>query len=194
MASIEEIKQLREETGVSVSECKKALEDSSGDFVKAKESLRKRGMELADKKSSRVAGSGIIDSYIHPSKRVGALIELRCETDFVAKSDDFKELAHEICLQIAAMKPLYLSEEDISEEFLNEEKEIYKEQLKDSGKSKEILDQIIEGKIKKYKEQNSLLSQVWVKDDTKTIKDLIAECVGKLGENIVLKDFSRLEI
>lgn len=194
MASIEEIKQLREETGVSVSECKKALEDSKGDFAKAKESLRKKGMEIADKKSSRAAGSGIIDSYVHPNKGVGVLIEIRCETDFVAKADDFKNLAHEICLQIAAMNPLYLSEENIPEEILNKEREIYKEQIEDSGKPEEILSQIIEGKIKKYKKQNSLLSQPWIKDDKKTIKDLISEYVGKLGENIVLKDFSRFEI
>jgi len=194
MASIEEVKKLREETGVSVSECKKALEESKGDFDKAKELLRKKGVEIADKKSSRTAGSGIIDSYIHPNSGVGVLIELRCETDFVAKSQDFKNLAHEICLQIAAMKPLFLSENDIPEEFLNGEKNIYKEQAANSGKPENILDQIVEGKLKKYKEQVSLLSQVWIKDDSKTIKDLINEYIAKLGENIVLKKFSRFEI
>lgn len=194
MASIDEIKQLREETGVSVSECKKALEDCKGDFDKAKEALRKKGLELADKKSQRTAGSGIIDSYVHPDNRVGVLLELRCETDFVARSDEFKALAHEICLQVAAMKPLFLSEDDIPEKFLDGEKKIYAEQLKDSGKPKDILDQIIEGKIKKYKEQVSLLSQTWVKDDSKTINDLVTEYVAKLGENILIKDFSRFEI
>lgn len=194
MASIEEVKKLREETGVSVSECKKALEESKGDFDKAKELLRKKGVEIADKKSSRTAGSGIIDSYIHPNSGVGVLVELRCETDFVAKSQDFKNLAHEICLQIAAMKPLFLSENDIPEEFLNGEKNIYKEQAANSGKPENILDQIVEGKLKKYKEQVSLLSQVWIKDDSKTIKGLINEYIAKLGENIVLKKFSRFEI
>jgi len=194
MVSIDEIKQLREQTGVSVSECKRALEESNSDFDKAKEILREKGMELADKKSSREAGSGIVDSYIHPDNKVGVLIELCCETDFVAKSDDFKKLAHEICLQIAAMKPLFLSGKDIPEEFLDGEKKIYKEQLKDSGKPEEIINQIIEGKLKKYKEQVSLLSQSWVKDDSKTIKDLISEYVGKLGENIVVKKFARYEI
>jgi len=149
MPSIEEIKQLREETGVSVSECKKALEKSEGDFEKAKEILRKKGMELASKKSARSAGSGVIDSYVHPDSRVGVLLEIRCETDFVAKSDDFKNLAHEICLQIAAMYP---------------------------------------------EDQESLLSQNWIKDDSKTIKDLVSEYVAKLGENIVIKNFKRFEI
>ena len=136
----------------------------------------------------------MVDSYIHSEGRVGVLLELRCETDFVARSDDFKNLAHEICLQIAAMKPLFLSEDDIPEEFLDGEKKIYTEQLKDSGKPQNILDQVIEGKIKKYKEQVSLLSQVWVKDDSKTINDLVTEHVIKLGENILIKEFSRFEI
>jgi elongation factor Ts len=194
MASIEEIKQLREETGISVSECKKALEVSEGNLEKAKEVLRKKGMELANKKSERNAGAGIIHSYVHPNNRVGVLIELRCETDFVAKSEDFKALAHEIALQIAAMKPLYLSAENIPEDVIEKEKKIYQEQLSDSEKPKEILSQIIEGKLKKYKEQNSLLSQLWIKDDSKTIKDLINEAISKIGENIVLNKFSRFEI
>ena len=149
MASIEEVKQLRQETGVSVSECKRALEESNGDLDKAKEVLRKKGLELAGKRAEKTAASGIIDSYIHPDSRVGVLLELRCETDFVAKSDDFKNFAHEICLQIAAMYP---------------------------------------------ENQNSLLSQVWVKDDSKIIKELIAEYIAKLGENIIIKSFSRFEI
>lgn len=194
MATIDEIKQLRQETGVSVTECKKALEASSGDFDKAKEALRKKGLELAGKRAERAAASGIIDSYIHPDSRVGVLLELRTETDFVAKSDDFKKLAHEICLQIAAMKPLFLSEDDIPEEFLDGERKIYKEQVKDSGKPEEIANQIVEGKIKKYKEQVSLLSQPWVKDNDKTINDLLGEYVAKLGENIIIKNFSRFEI
>ncbi len=194
MASIEEVKQLREQTGVSVSECKKALEESNGNLDKAKEALRKKGLELAGKRADRAASSGIIDSYVHPDNRVGVLIELRTETDFVAKSEDFKNLAHELCLQIAAMKPLFVSEDDIPEEFLDGEKKIYKEQVKGSGKPEKLTDQIVEGKIKKYKEQVSLLSQAWVRDDSKTIKDLLAEYIAKLGENIIIKDFSRFEI
>ena len=148
MISIKQIKQLRGETGVSVSECKKALEEAKGDFEKAKDVLRKWGRELAGKKAKRKACLGIVDSYIHPDKRIGAIIELRCETDFVAKSDDFKSLAHELCLQIAAMDP----------------------------------------------EDNSLMFCPWIKDETKTIKDLIDEYISKLGENIIVKRFTRYEI
>ena len=145
---IEQIKQLREQTGVSVSECKKALEQAKGDNKKAKEILRKWGKELAGKKSGREAGNGIIETYIHPNKKIGAIIELRCETDFVAKSKDFKELSHELCLQITAMNP----------------------------------------------EKDDLLSQVWIKDESKTIKALIEEYIAKIGENIVVKRFERYEI
>ena len=148
MVSIDQIKQLREETCVSVSECKKALEQAEGDFVKAKEILREWGKELAGKKSNREAGSGIIDTYIHANGKVGTIIELRCESDFVAKSDDFKALAHEICLQITAIES----------------------------------------------EEVDLMSQPWIKDETKTIKELIEEYIGKLGENIEIKRFVRYEI
>lgn len=194
MISIDQVKELRQETGVSVSECKKALKESNGDNKKAKDILRKWGKQLAGKKSSRNAGSGIIETYIHSNKRIGAIIELRCETDFVAKSDDFNNLAHELCLQITATRPLFLNEDEISEEFLDGEKKIYKEQLKDSEKPEEIINQVIEGKIGKYKKEVSLLSQAWVKDNTKTIKELIEEYVAKIGENIVLKKFTRYEI
>ena len=148
MIKIEQIKQLREETGVSISECKKALEQANGDIEKAKEVLRKWGKELAGKKSEREAGQGIVETYVHPNKKIGAMVELRCETDFVAKSKDFKELAHEICLQITAMNP----------------------------------------------EKDSLLSQDWIKDDSKTIKQLVEEYIAKIGENIVVKRFERYEI
>jgi len=194
MISIDQIKQLRQETGISVSECKKALEEANGDIEKAKIVLRKLGKELADKKSAREAGEGIIESYIHPNKKVGVLLDLRCESDFVARSRDFQNLAHEICLQIAAMKPLYLTSEDIPENFLDGEKKIYQEQLKDSGKPEKIINQIIEGKLRKYKEKVSLVSQAWVKDETKTIKDLINDYIAKLGENITIKKFARYEI
>ncbi len=194
MPSIEEIKQLREETGVSVSECKKALEKAGGDLAKAKEILRKLGMELAGKKSERTAASGIVDSYIHMAGRVGVLLELRSETDFVSRSELFKNLAHEICLHIAAAGPLFISEDDIPEEFLDGEKKIYSEQLKNSGKPENLLNQIVAGKIKKYKESVCLLSQPWIKDDQKNIKQLLEDYVAKLGENIVVKKFARFEI
>jgi len=163
MVSIDQIKQLRQETGVSISECKKALEEAKGDYEKAKEILRKWGKKLAGKKADRKAFSGIIESYIHPNKKIGVLVELRCESDFVAKSERFKGLAHELCLQIAAMDPIFLEEEDIPEEVSD-------------------------------REGISLLSQLWIKDETKTIKELIEEYIAKLGENISVKRFIRYEI
>jgi|SRR3989344_300986 len=194
MISIDKIKQLREETGVSPTEIKKALEEANGDEEKAKEILRVLGKKLADKKISKEAKQGIIDYYLHPNLKTGVLLEIRCESDFVAKSPDFKNLAHEICLQIAAMKPLFVSENNIPESFLDGETKIYEAQLKDSGKPANITKQILEGKLKKYKESVSLFSQSWIKDDSKSIKNLIEETISKVGENIEVKNFVRYEI
>jgi len=194
MVTIDQIKQLREETGVSPTEIKKALEQSKGDVEKAKELLRILGKKIADKKTSREVKQGIIDTYIHPDFKTGVLLEIRCESDFVAKSPDFRNLSHEICLQIAAMKPSFVKEEDIPEELLAKEMKVYKEQVKDLGKPEKITNQILEGKIKKYKEEVSLLSQFWVKDDSKTIKNLIEEAVAKIGENIEVKKFTRYSL
>lgn len=194
MADIKKLKQLRQETCVSLSECKRALEESKDDIEKAKEILRKWGRDLAGKKMERETNQGIIETYVHPNKRMGSMIELRCESDFVARSEEFQKLAHEICLQIAATNPLFIREEDIPEHFLDGEKEIYLEQVKDSGKPEKITDQIIEGKLNKYLDEICLLRQTWIKDDAKTVKDFIDEHVGRIGENIVLKRFSRYEI
>jgi elongation factor Ts len=194
MVTIDQIKQLREETGVSPTEIKKALEESKGDVEKAKELLRVWGQKALNKKTSRDVKAGLVEAYLHQNAQTGVLLDIRCETDFVAKSPDFKNLAHEICLQIAAMKPLYVKEEDIPEEFLDGETKIYKEQIKDSGKPENIVKQILQGKLEKYKQEVSLMSQVWIKDDTKTIKNLIEDTVAKVGENIEIKRFSRYEI
>ena len=194
MVNLDQIKQLRDETDVSITECKKAIEQTQGDLEKAKEILRKWGMELADKKGSRAANQGIIETYIHMNKKIGVLVEVRCETDFVARSEDFKTLCHNIALHIAGMKPLYVKPEDISEEILNKEREIYKEQFAKTKKPENIMDQIIEGKIAKYKQELCLLTQGFVKTPDKTINDLIKEAIGKLGENIIVKRFTRYEI
>lgn len=194
MTKIDKIKQLRQETGISITECKKALEKAKDDIDQAKEILRSWGKDLSRKKAERAVRQGIIESYIHPDKKIGSMVELRCETDFVAKSKEFQKLVHEICLQVAAMNPLYIKPGDIPEEFLDGEKKIYREQFSGSGKPKKVINQIVEGKIKKYKEEISLLSQPWIKDETKTIKDLIDEYIVKLGENIVVKRFARYEI
>ena len=194
MITIEQIKELRQETGVSVSEVKKALDQANGNVEKAKELLRMWGKSLVGKKLGRETKQGIIDSYLHPNLKTGVLLDIRCESDFVAKSPEFKELSHEICLQIAAMKPLFAKEEDIPEEFLDGETKIHKEQIKDSGKPENIVKQILEGKLSKYKQEISLLSQPWIKDDSKTIKNIIEEAVAKIGENIEVKKFIRYEI
>jgi len=194
MVSIDHIKQLREETGVSPTDCKKALEEARGDFKKAKDLLRIRGQAVANKKVSRETSRGLVDAYIHPNAKTGVLLDIRCESDFVAKSAEFKILSHEICLQIAAMKPLFIKEDDIPEEFVDGEKKIYQEQVKDSGKPKNIVDQIVEGKLNKYKQSVCLLAQPWIKDDSLSIKNLIEQAIGKIGENIEVKKFSRFEI
>jgi len=194
MVNIDKIKQLRQETGIGFSECQKALEETNQDIKKAKSILREKGKEIAESKFLRETKQGIVESYLHLGGKVGVLIEICCESDFVAKSPDFKKLAHEICLQITAMKPLFLSADEISEEFLDEEKKIYQKQFEGSGKPQEMIDQIIEGKLSKYKKEVSLLDQLWVKDTTKTIKDLILGYSSKSGENIILKRFARYEI
>ena len=193
-ATIDQIKQLREETGVSPTECKKALDQAKGDMEKAKEILRVMGKAVAMKKLSREATRGLIDAYIHPNAKTGVLLDIRCETDFVASSQEFKTLSHEICLQIAAMKPLFVKEEEIPEGFLDGETKIYTEQASGSGKPQKIVDQIIEGKLKKYKDTVCLLSQTWIKDDEMTVKNLIEEAVVKIGEKIEVKKFARFEI
>ncbi|OIP76119.1 elongation factor Ts [bacterium (Candidatus Gribaldobacteria) CG_4_9_14_3_um_filter_36_15] len=194
MTNIDQLKQLRQETGVSFLECKNALEEAKGDIKEAKRILREKGKEIAESKVLRKTEQGIIESYLHPGGKIGVLLEVCCESDFVAKSGEFKKLAHEICLQITAMKPLFLDEKDISEEFLDGEKKIYQKQFEGSGKPQKVIDQIIEGKLSKYKREVSLLNQPWVRDEEKTIKDLINEYSLKLGENIKVKRFARYEI
>lgn len=194
MVSIELIKQLREETDISLAECKKALEESNGDIEKAKEILKKKGESVAAKKSEREVNAGLIDAYIHAGGQVGVLIKVLCETDFVARGDLFKELIHELLLQIASMSPIYVSEEDIEEEVIEKEIEIYKEQLVNDNKPDDIKENIIKGKLDKFKKEVCLLSQPWVKDNSMTVQDLINDYIAKLGENIKVKEFVRYEL
>mgnify|MGYP001001733282 CR=1 FL=1 len=192
--SIDQIKKLREETGISISECKEALDNAQGDLEKAKDFLKKKGREIAASKSMRQASQGIVESYIHANGKVGVLLELRCESDFVAKSNQFQELARELTMQIAAMAPLYVSEDNIPDEVVKKEKEIYQEQMKDSDKPAEIVDKIITGKLDKWYAEVTLLQQKWIKDDSKTIKNLIDDLVSQLGEKIEIGQFARFEI
>lgn len=194
MVTINQIKQLRQETGISITECRKALEETKGDIKRAKEVLRRTGKEVVKTKQERGVREGMIESYIHPNKKIGAMVELRCESDFVARSQDFQKLAHELCLQIAAMNPLFLKTEDVPEKFLAGERKIYQEQVRGSGKPEKIINEIVEGKLKKYKEEISLTSQPWIRDETKTIKELIDEYIARLGENIIVKRFVRYEL
>lgn len=193
MVNIEDIKKLRNESGVSLADCKKALEQTNGNVAKAKEVLRKLGNELVKRRASRSALCGIVKSYIHPNNKIGVLLEIYCETDFVARSEPFQILFQEVLLHIAATNPLLLSEEQITDDFLDKEKEIYYEQLKNSGKPSNILDRIVAGKIEKYKKEVVLLSQSWIKDKSLTINDLIKNTIAKTGENIKVKRFIRYE-
>lgn len=194
MVTIDQIKELREQTLAPMQECRKALEEAQGDLAKAKEILRKWGKALAEKKVEREAKDGIVETYIHPNKKLGVMLELRCESDFVARNEEFQTLAHELCLQIAAANPLFTSENDIPADVLEKEKQLYLEQFTEQGKPKQVVEGIVEGKLKKYKEEKCLLSQPWIKDDSKKVQDLITQAVAKLGENIVVRKFSRFAI
>jgi len=187
MINIDLVKQLREETGISLGDCKKALEESNGDLNSAKEYLKKRGQAIAAKKTERAVGSGIVETYVHSNKRLGVMLEINCETDFVARGEDFQSLAHEICLQIAGMRPTYVK--DVPEDVLAKLKSEYEEQAKSMNKPAEIVEGIIKGKLEKFKKDSCLIDQLWIKDDEKTIQVLINETIAKTGENIVVKRF-----
>jgi elongation factor Ts len=194
MASIDLVRQLREETGIAIMDCKKALEEANGDIKRAREILREKGKESLKDRSDRSASQGLIETYIHAGGKIGVMLHLASESDFVARSDEFKKLAHEICLQIAAARPLFVSEGEISAEFLGGERKIYQKQMADSGKPEKIIEQVVEGKLRKYKQEVSLLSQPWVKDTSKTINDLLDESRRKIGERIEIIKFTRYEI
>ena len=194
MVDINKLKKLRSETGISMVECKKALEDSGGDIEKAKETLRKKGLDFAKKRIGRETDKGLIDSYIHPNKRIGVLLDIRCETDFVARSSEFQKLAHDLCLHIAASSPRFINPEDIPEEYLEGERKIYREQFSGSGKPEDLISKIVEGKIEKLKKESSLLTQAFVKDPDRSVKEIIDQYIAKLGENIGVNKFSRYEI
>ncbi len=194
MSNIDLIKKLRQETGISLSKCKKALEEGNGDLEKAKELLRKWGEQLAGKRGGRETKEGIIEAYVHANKKIAVLVELKCETDFVAKNKDFQNFAHELALHIAATDPQYLKEEDIPQTLIEKEIEIYREQIKKENKPEEIVNKIVQGKVEKYKENIVLLYQRYIKDENKTINDLLNETIAKIGENITISRFVRLEI
>lgn len=183
------IKELRELTGAGIMDVKDALAEAGEDRDAALDLLRKKGMAKMAKKSDRVAKEGIVESYIHAGGRIGALVELNCETDFVARTEDFKALAKELALHIAAANPLYVAREDVPEEVIAKEMEIYKEQS--AGKPDDVMQKMMEGKLEKYFEESCLLEQPFVKDSGKKISDLIAESTAKMGENVQVRRFAR---
>jgi elongation factor Ts len=191
--SAEVVKNLREKTGAGMMECKKALTASSGDFEKAIDLLRQKGLATALKKAGRTASEGLIYSYIHMG-RIGTMVEVNCETDFVARTDDFKELVKDIAMHIAAANPLYLTREDVPQDILEREKEIYKAQVE--GKPPQVVEKIIEGKLEKFYADACLLDQIFIKDpdQKKTIKALITEKIAKFGENIIIRRFARFQL
>jgi len=193
-STIEKIKQLREETAAGMMDVKRALEESEGDVEGARRVLRERGQAIAAKKSARETHEGLIESYIHFNGRLGVLIEVNCETDFVARTPEFKEFARNVALHVASMNPLAVSEEGIPQEALNEERSIAQKQAADSGKPGNIQDKIVEGRVNKFVKERALLTQDYVKDPDKTVGGLLQETIQKLGENIVVRRFVRYEL
>ena len=187
------VKQLREKTGAGMMDCKQALTECGGDVSKAVDFLRKKGLATAAKRAGRAMGEGVIASYIHMGGKLGALVEVNCETDFVAKNEDFLEFAKNIAMHIAATNPVGIKPEDVSEDIINKEKEIYRAQALETGKPENILDKIAEGKLNKFFKENCLLNQPYVRDPDMTISDLINEMIAKIGENITIKRFVRFQ-
>ena len=188
------VKVLREKTGAGMMDCKRALVETNGDLAKAIEELRKAGVAKAEKKGSRTAQEGLIYSYIHHGGRLGVLLEVNCETDFVAKTDGFKELVHNLSIQIAATNPVSSSRDSVPKDLVKKEKNIYMEQAKSSKKPENVIEKIVEGKMDKYFQENCLLEQPFIKDPDKTIKDLITETIATLGENIAVGRYIRFAI
>ena len=192
--SAAQVKELRDITLAGFTDCKKALTECDGDMDKAAEFLRKKGLVTAQKKAGRVAAAGVVQSYIHAGGKIGVLVEVNCETDFVAKTDDFQNFVREVSMQIAAMNPLWLTSDDVPDEAVAKEREIRMAAAKETGKPDHVLEKIVDGQIKKWKAENCLLEQAYVKENKKTISDLVTELVAKLGENCKIRRFVRWEV
>jgi elongation factor Ts len=187
------VKELREKTGAGMMDCKKALAESQGDFAKAEEYLRKKGIAGAERRAGRIAAEGLIGTYVHGG-RLGALVEVNCETDFVARNEDFQRLVKDIAMQVVAARPLYVRREDVPADVLEKEKEIERHKLREQKKPEAIWDKIIAGKLEKFYETYCLVDQPWIQDDKKKVKDLITEKAAKIGENISVRRFARFEV
>jgi elongation factor Ts len=191
--SIEQVKDLRQQTGAGVLDCRNALEEVDGDLEKATEVLKKRGLAVAAEKAEREASEGLVEAYIHAGEKLGVLLEVNCETDFVARTDDFRELAHDLAMQVAATSPEYLASDDIPADVLEREREWHRGQI-GGDKSEEIIERILEGKLHKYYQQVCLLDQQFIKEEGMTVRDLITSKIAKLGENIKVHRFARFEL
>jgi len=185
------VKELREKTGVGMMECKKALVEASGDVGEAEKILRKRGMAAAQKKAGRATGEGAVTSYIHTGGKIGVLVEVNCETDFVARTDDFQGLVRDIAMHVAAAAPRYVRREEVTEELLADEREIARDQALAAGKPEKVVDKIVEGRLEKFYKENVLTEQEFVKDTNKTVGQLIVEAVARMGENMQIRRFAR---
>lgn len=188
------VKELRERTGAGMLDCKKALEETNGDIDKAVDVLREKGLSAAANKAGRTATEGTVESYIHAGGRIGVLVEINCETDFVGKTDQFKSFARDIAMHIAAASPLYVRREEVPAEVVEKEKEILKAQALNEGKPEKIVEKMVEGRVNKYYEENCLLEQSFVKDPDKTISQLLNEKISTIGENISIRRFARFEL
>jgi elongation factor Ts len=189
-----DVKTLRERTGAGMLDCKKALEEANGDLTKAGELLREKGLAAAAKKGDRIATEGVVESYIHAGGRIGVLVEINCETDFVGKTDQFRSFCKDIAMQIAAANPKFLAREEVSQAELDKEKEILRNQALNEGKPEKIVDKMVEGRMNKYYEENCLLEQAFVKDPDKTITTLLNEKIAAIGEKISIRRFARFEL
>ncbi|MDD2227183.1 MAG: translation elongation factor Ts [Clostridia bacterium] len=192
--SAQDVAKLREITGVGILDCKKALSETNGDIDKAIVILREKGIIVAAKKAGRIAAEGLVASYIHMGGRIGVLVEMNCETDFVAKSDQFNELIKDIAMQIAASKPLYVNIDEVTPEEIENEKEVLRNQAKNEGKKPELIEKMVEGRIKKFFSNICLMEQPFIRDSAKTVKDMINEATLKIGEKIVVRRFVRYEM
>jgi len=194
MISASVVKELRERTGAGMMDCKNALVEADGDIEKAIEILRTKGLARAAKKAGRIASEGLVEAYIHLGGRIGVLVEVNCETDFVAKTEEFKTLCRDIAMQIAAARPEYVSREEVPQAVLEKEKEILRQQALNEGKPEKIIDRMVEGRIEKFYKENCLLEQEFIKNPDITIQQLLHEKIMKLGENIAVRRFARFEV
>jgi elongation factor Ts len=192
--SAQQVKELRDRTGVGFAACREALVEATGDIERAIDLLRKKGQATAAKKAQRATSEGLVSCYIHAGGKIGVLIEVNCESDFVARTDDFQRLCHDVAMHIAALDPRFLRREDVTQETLDREREIYKEQAKATGKPEAVVEKIVNGKMEKFYEENCLYEQHFIKDEGSTVKELIDHTIAKIGENIAVRRFSRFKV